>query len=150
MIALDTNILIYAEDAGDTMGRQQRAVTLLEILVPIGAIIPLQVLGEFLNVCRTKGVLSFDLAATKAALYAEAFGEVPTTIDDLTSAALLSARHGLQFFDAVTVAVALRAGATTLLSEDMHDGLDIDGLTIINPFVLANNASLAPRLGSGL
>jgi len=33
------------------------------------------------------------------------------------------------------VAAAQLAGCTTLYSEDMHDGLTIDRLTIRNPFI---------------
>ncbi len=148
MIALDTNILIYVEDASDTKGRHKQAIALMDALAPLGAIISFQVLGEFLNVCRAKGVLALETAATKASLYADAFGEVPTTIEDLTNGALLSAQHHLQFFDAVILTVARRAGATVLLSEDMHDGLVVDGLTILNPFNAANETLLADLLGS--
>lgn len=148
MIALDTNILIYAEDARDTKGRHQQAIALMDRLAPIGAVIPLQVLGEFLNVCRSKGVIALEIAAMKASLFADAFGEVPTGIGDLTEAAALSARHNLQFFDALIITVARRAGAGILLSEDLQDGLVIDGLTVVNPFVPANEAFLADLLGS--
>ncbi len=150
MIALDTNILIYAEDARDTKGRHQKAIALMDRLAPIGAVISFQVLGEFLNVCRSKGVLALEISAIKASLFADAFGEVPTEIGDLTEAAALSAQHNLQFFDALVIAVARRAGATVLLSEDMHDGQIISGLTILNPFNEANAATLANYLsGSG-
>ena len=33
-----------------------------------------------------------------------------------------------------------------LLSEDMHDGLDLDGLTILNPFNPANTARIEAAL----
>lgn len=150
MIALDTNILIYAEDADDTDGRHDDALALMARLAPVGAIISLQVLGEFLNVCRKKKILAFDQAAAQASLYAATFGEYPTNLDDLLDGAALAARYQLQFFDAVIIAVARRAGATMLLSEDMHDGLTIDGLTILNPFREANAPKLADYLsGSG-
>ncbi len=148
MIALDTNILIYAEDAGDKGGRHPQALALMDALAPVGAIIPLQVLGEFLNVCRTKSLLAFEQASVQASLYAATFGHWPTDLDDLLDAATLAARYRLQFFDAVIAIVARRAGATILLSEDMHDGLVLDGLTVINPFVPANAAVLADWLGS--
>jgi predicted nucleic acid-binding protein len=47
----------------------------------------------------------------------------------------LAERHGFAFFDALMVAAALRAGSTTLWSEDMQDGMLVDGkLRIANPF----------------
>ena len=38
------------------------------------------------------------------------------------------------------LAAARRAGATILLSEDMQDGLEVDGLRVVNPFVAGNDA----------
>ncbi len=47
----------------------------------------------------------------------------------------MAARHGFSFYDALIVASALEAGCTTLLSEDMQDGLVVEGrLTLRNPF----------------
>ncbi len=146
MIALDTNILIYAEDAGDRGGRHSQALALMDALAPVGAIIPLQVLGEFLNVCRAKSLLAFEQASIQASLYSATFGHWPTDLDDLLDGAALAARYQLQFFDAVIAIVARRAGATILLSEDMHDGLVLDGLTVINPFNNANVTLLADYL----
>lgn len=148
MIALDTNILIYAEDGDDTDGRHDDAMALMDRLAVVGAIVSLQVLGEFLNVCRKRKMLALDQAAAKASLYAATFGEYPTSLDDLLVGADLAARYQLQFFDATLIAVARRAGATALLSEDMQDGQQIDGLTILNPFNAANETLLADLLGA--
>jgi predicted nucleic acid-binding protein len=44
-------------------------------------------------------------------------------------------RYGCAIFDALVVAAALRANCRILWSEDMHDGLVVDGrLRIANPF----------------
>jgi predicted nucleic acid-binding protein len=43
-------------------------------------------------------------------------------------------RYKLGIFDGNIVAAAVLAGCTTLYSEDMRNGLLIDGLTIRNPF----------------
>jgi predicted nucleic acid-binding protein len=69
---------------------------------------------------------------------------------DLLEAFDLAERKMLQYFDALIVAVTKRAGATILLSEDMHDGLEIGGLKIVNPFVAANETLLADYFASAL
>ena len=46
----------------------------------------------------------------------------------------LRERYQLSVYDGMIVAAALLAGCTTLYSEDMHDGLVIDRLTIRNPY----------------
>lgn len=148
MISLDTNVLIYAISAEDHRGRRAKALALLDRIGVARPILPLQVVGEYLNVARRN--VQLDLA--DALVMIEAIMAVyccePTRADDFIGAVEIAARHNLQYFDALIVKVALRAGATLLLSEDMHDGLVIDGLTIVNPFVSANEGVLADWLGS--
>ena len=47
----------------------------------------------------------------------------------------IAERYGLSICDALIASAALRAGCSTLLSEDMQDGRVIEGqLTVRNPF----------------
>jgi predicted nucleic acid-binding protein len=55
---------------------------------------------------------------------------------DLVSAMRIHQQHGFQFFDCLVVATAVRAGCTTLFSEDFHHTQVISALTILNPFKL--------------
>jgi predicted nucleic acid-binding protein len=139
LIALDTNILIYAEDPNDPSGRHEIAVQLIEKLSLSQHMIP----GEFLNVCRRKGLVPLDIAATKVSNYAKIFDTPPTQVEDLAGAVDLLSAHNLQYFDALILTVACRAGAMILLSEDMQDGLLAGGLRVVNPFVASNDTLLA-------
>lgn len=58
----------------------------------------------------------------------------PTTEGSLIIASMTAERLQLQYFDALIATVSRDAGATILLSEDMHDGLDLEGLIVVNPF----------------
>lgn len=147
MIALDTNILIYTVGEEDNERRHERSLALMRMIGPSGAIVPLHVIGEFLNACRRKKILSNILSLQRASEFLEAFDCHQTRANDLLEAMHLSARFTLQYFDALIITVATRAGATMLLSEDMHDGLVIDGLTIVNPFVAGNDRVIAAALG---
>jgi predicted nucleic acid-binding protein len=54
----------------------------------------------------------------------------------MCKASELRERYSLSFWDSTIVASALQCGATTLYSEDLRDGLVIDGtLSIVNPFL---------------
>ena len=150
MIAVDTNILVYADASPDFDRRSAVALQLIERLSLGQGCIPVQVLGEFLNVSRRKGLIPVERALERIAAYALLFETPITFLADLERGAGLADDYRLQFFDAVIISVAQRAGATLLLSEDMHDGLVIDGLTIINPFVAANESVLSDWLGSAL
>ena len=47
----------------------------------------------------------------------------------------LGERYGFAVYDAMIVAAALQSQCSTLYSEDMHDGLVVEGqLSIVNPF----------------
>jgi predicted nucleic acid-binding protein len=143
LIAIDTNILAYAEQKEDIHGRHEQAIVLMEKLTTGAHCIPVQVFAEFMNACRKKKLLSMEQSARKIRLYGNVFETPHTLQDDLIAAAELLARFELQYFDALIIAVSKRAGATMLVSEDMQDGLEIDGLRVVNPFVAGNNAVLA-------
>jgi predicted nucleic acid-binding protein len=148
VIAIDTNILVYADSASDPLGRHIRAFTLLESLSLTNNCVPLQVLSEFLNVSRRKTIMPYEKAVARVEAYSLLFDTPMTTLFDIADAGQLCIRHNLQFFDAVIVVVARRAGATILLSEDMHDGLELDGLTLINPFNPANESRIDAYLAA--
>ena len=126
---LDTNVLIYAFT-------QDARADAAEALLAQGCDISVQVLNEFANVARRK--LDFDWAQLGEAL--EAIASLCNAVHPLDlathkEAMRLAECYGFWVFDALIVASALRAGCSLIYSEDMHDGLIVDGgLTIINPF----------------
>ena len=126
---LDTNVLVYAF-ASDP--RAFRAEALLES----GCVSGVQALDEFANVARRK--LGFDWEEVSEALRlirALCVAVVPLDVDIHEDGLRLARRYGLAVFDALMTAAALRSGCDTLWSEDMHDGLVVDGkLRIANPF----------------
>ena len=146
MIAFDTNILVYAQQEIGVDIRHQQAADVINKALNTGAIIPLQVLSEFMNVCKRKLAIAPLDAIGQVQDYLEVFECPQTTAEDVTDAALLVEQSKLSYFDALILTVASRAGATILLSEDMHDGLEVDGLRMVNPFVAANDAVLAEYL----
>jgi predicted nucleic acid-binding protein len=148
LIAFDTNILIYAAQKNEPAERDVRSISLMEQLGSAGAIIPLQVVGEFINACRRKKIASLADASMRASLWLELYDCPATAPTDYLEAAALSNKHDLQYFDALIITVAARAGATMLLSEDMQDGLELEGIRIINPFAAANETLLAAYFAS--
>ncbi len=130
-IAVDTNVLIYLHDKSDDVKRSKANVILAN-----NPKIPTQVISEYLNTTRRLLPLSKeDLLIQTAALFTSC-ETIPTSISTLSLAALLIKKYRFQLFDAVIVAASLEGACKTLLSEDMHNGLVINGaLTIINPFL---------------
>jgi predicted nucleic acid-binding protein len=147
LIALDTNILIYAAQKNEPAGRDVRSISFMVELGSKGAIIPLQVVGEFINACRRKRIASLADASSRASLWLDLYDCPATVPNDYLEAAQLSDKHDLQYFDALIITVAARAGATMLLSEDMQDGLEAAGLRVVNPFLAGNDGVIAGALG---
>ena len=143
MIALDTNILIYA------IGRDEHAPAAVSIVLraaAAGAVLPLQVLAEFANACRKKNIADSAQLRARISEFEAAFAVFPTAGYHLDLALRAADRYRLAFFDALICMVAADAGATTLLSEDMHDGLSIGSIEVLNPFLPANAARLQAAL----
>ena len=133
---LDTNILIYRIDLLAPV-KQKRAAELVNELYLAGeAVLSTQVLQEFYNTATGK----FRLPPADAALAAQAHAR--TRVVQLTLPLIFAAmaRHAggqFSFWDALIVEAALAGGAKVLYTEDLRDGLVIDGLTIRNPFLAA-------------
>jgi predicted nucleic acid-binding protein len=129
--ALDTNVLVYAV----LERRSERGERCAELIkAATGGVIPVQVLGEFLNVVRRRRPEMLDVALRSVDAYRLTFEIVPTGHDTLLAAAAFAQRYMLQFWDAVIWQVAARSGATVLLSEDMQDGFAVDRMRVVDPF----------------
>ena len=133
MIALDTNILVYAIDRTQDK-RHEIASQIMISAISEGWMLPVQVMVEFLNVTsRKRRDLQEPALAAVAAIRLGCI--MPETAPyDALAAFDLATRHRLQYFDALILTVAARAGATTLYSEDMQHGLTLGPLTVTNPF----------------
>lgn len=126
---LDSNVLVYAFTDDP---RAAAAQALLER----GCTISVQGLNEFANVARRKLGKSWqEIRRDLADIRAVCTSIVPIDVDTHEAALRLADRHGFAFFDALMIAAAERAGSETLWSEDMQDGMLIDGkLRIRSPF----------------
>ena len=133
MNAVDTNVLIYANDQRDQR-KQSIAISLVEGLDD-GAL-PWQVICEFLAASRKLEPLGFSLA--KAWIYLEKLRSTWKTIipgwNVQVRAYELTQRYSISYWDALLIGACVDVGIERMYSEDLdtHDG--IDGLEIVNPF----------------
>lgn len=147
-IALDTNVILYGAGLERVAADKPKIVMARGLTAHLPRanemFVSAQVLGESFNVLVKR--LHYDRA--EAAAFAKDWAAA-TEIGDTTSALMgeamdLAARHQLQIWDAVVMAVSADAGCSLLLSEDMQDGFVWRGMTVVNPFA----ARLDPRLAS--
>jgi predicted nucleic acid-binding protein len=145
-VALDTNVLVYAEGVNG-VPRRKSALEIIERLPPETTFVPVQVLGELFHVLTCKARWD-PKAALKAILsWQDTFALIETSSSVLFAAAELSAKHNLSIWDAVVLAVSAAAGCRLLLSEDLHPGFTWSGITVVNPFAEPKDALLAGLLG---
>lgn len=144
LVAVDTNVLAYAEGAGDESRRAQ-AVALLTRLPEMSVILPVQVLGELFRVLVGKMRQPPARAREIVLHWSDAYAVRDSTWGALQSAFDLSAAHGLTIWDSLILSVAAEQRCRVLLSEDMQDGFTWRGTTVVNPF-----AQPAPALLAGL
>jgi predicted nucleic acid-binding protein len=130
----DTNILIYADDQA-TPAKRRRALKLVaEHRLSRTGVVSLQVLQEyFVTVTRKLGV-DAAIARRKVELIAE-FDVASPDVLDILAAIDLHRLHGISFWDALIVRSAKQSGCGVLLSEDMQNAREIDGVEIVNPFL---------------
>jgi predicted nucleic acid-binding protein len=124
----DTNVLVHL-----TEENQERSSRSEDILAG-GGVISVQVLNEFTAVARRKLRLGWPETREFLDIFRATLNVVPLTIETHELGLALAERHGFNVYDGMIVAAAQLAGCTTLYTEDMHDGLVIDRLTIRNPY----------------
>jgi predicted nucleic acid-binding protein len=146
-VALDTNILAYAEGVNGT-AMKQRALSLVEKLPDGTALLPVQTLGELFSLLvRKAGRAPAD--ARKAILsWQDAFAPIETSAAVMLGAADLATDHRLSIWDAVILSSAAEAGCRLLLSEDLQEGFTWKGVTVTNPFSAGRNELLEGLLGN--
>ena len=144
-VAIDTNVLAYAEGGGDEVRRAQ-AVALLTRLPEVAVVLPVQVLGELYRVLVGKLRRPPARARETVLRWSDAYAVRDSTWGALQSAFDLSADHGLSIWDSLILSVAAEQRCRVLLSEDMQDGFTWHGTTVVNPFAQPVNTLLGDLL----
>jgi predicted nucleic acid-binding protein len=126
---LDSNIVLYL--ASGDLRKADRA----QELVAQGGTISVQVLNEIANISRRKMGLSWAETRNFLLMIRGLLKVEPITIEIHDVGISLAERYQLSVYDSMIVSAALSAECDTLLSEDLQNGLLINGrLRVLNPF----------------
>lgn len=136
-VFLDTNVLLYAVDDRDISKRDRARHWLAECWQRRCGRLSMQVLNEFYSNVRKK----FDSALSAGDARAEVRRYQhwrPWVIDHATieTAWAVESRYRINYWDALVVASAQQQGCDLLLSEDLQHDQRIDGVRIVNPFLV--------------
>jgi predicted nucleic acid-binding protein len=131
---VDTNIFLYAVSRDATeRAKRDRA---LDILDDVTLGVSTQVLAEF-YVQATRSTRPDPLTHSQAVRLVESFTRFrvqPITLAVVRSALATSERHGLSYWDSAIVEAARAMDCDTIVTEDLQDGQDVDGIVVHNPF----------------
>jgi predicted nucleic acid-binding protein len=130
---VDTNVLVYADDA-DAGAKRDAARELLRKVLPSGqAVFSLQVLQEYYAVATRRLQLPPEAARSRVEALSR-LEVVAPRIEDLLAAIDLHRLHSLSIWDATIVRSALVSGCRVLYTEDLQHGRRFDGVEVVNPF----------------
>lgn len=145
-VAVDTNVLAYAEDMNGPV-MKKAALDLLETqLPPEWTMISVQALGELFRILVRKAGRSAAEARAAVLTWGDAFPLIETSPTIVLAAMDLAVDHRVAIWDAVILAAAAEAGCRLLLSEDLQEGFTWSGVTVTNPFAPSRHALLDAML----
>lgn len=130
---LDSNVLVYA--LSDAPGERRKRDLALGCVATEDFGTSYQVLLETWVVATRK--MAKPVAPTKVAAFLERiliFPCVPGTDALYRQAIRLAAKYAIHPYDAAILAAAQELGAERVLSEDLSDGQDYEGVRVVNPF----------------
>ena len=131
---LDTNVLVYAYDAGNATKRRA-AQQLLRVALNGQAIISTQVLAEFSATLLHE--LSPPVHPNDLIALLDALGPIKVISPDaglVRRAVEAKETYGIHFYDAMIVAAAEKAGCKRIWSEDLNPGQKYFGIVVESPF----------------
>jgi predicted nucleic acid-binding protein len=132
---VDTNVAIYA--LGHGAAEAAKSQTAQNLLQADDLAVSVQVLQEF-YVQVTRSTRGDPLSHEEAVAFIEALSEFPVqeiTLDLVRAALRTKERFRISYWDAAIVEAARALGCDTVLTEDLNDGQNFEGVRVVNPFV---------------
>jgi predicted nucleic acid-binding protein len=144
-VALDTNILAYAEGVNGAP-MKKAALELLQRLPEGTTLLPVQTLGELFNLLVRKAKRPPAKARMAILSWRDTFPLIETSAEVMLAALDLATDHRLSIWDSVILSAAAESGCRLLLSEDLQEGFTWKGVTVTNPFAPSKHALLTALL----
>ena len=131
---VDTNVLLYAVSKDPAEARKTRVA--LALLNDDDLALSVQVLQEF-YVQATRAGRPDSLTARQASALVESWLRFPVqgaSIELMQAGMAASVKFRISYWDATIVEAARLMGGSVVLTEDLQDGRDFDGIRVENPF----------------
>lgn len=138
---VDTNLLVYARDSAVPEKRDRANQVMARLWKTGSGCLSHQVLIEFYSIVTRKlkpGLPRPEAVADIRALQLWTVVRPSSSLFEMAWHA--EQRFDLSWWDSLIVAAAQLASCQTLLSEDLQNGMDLDGVRVVNPFEKAFNS----------
>jgi predicted nucleic acid-binding protein len=134
LVFVDTNVFVYYLDQANLKKQHAARLWLAELWERGDGRISLQVLQEFYWTATQKWP---SLRAEIQAQVEELYDWEPVVINShlLKASWKIQERYKLSFWDSLIAAAAKAASCRYLLTEDLQEGQDLDGVLVVNPFL---------------
>lgn len=136
-IFVDTNIIVYSRDASEKLKQPIAREYLEKLWRDQTGVISIQVLNEYYVTVTKKlkpGLSQKDAWEDICALMA--WVPLPIDMTVLHQAKLIEEKYIISWWDSMIVAAAKIGGCKTIYSEDLSNGQIIEGIKIVNPFLI--------------
>lgn len=134
-VFVDTNVLVYARDRTDEVKHRRALEWLTALWEERAGRVSWQVLQEYYVTVTRKLDPPRDAAdAREDVTSLVTWRPVPVDVRVADAAWAIEDRYGLSWWDALIVAAAQAGDCTYLLTEDLQDGEDLGGVTVLDPF----------------
>ena len=134
-VFVDTNVFVYRHDLSDPV-KQSLAQRWIELLAHARTgRLSYQVLQElFATLTRTRGPSFRPSEAREIVEALTAWQPVQIDLFVLQRAWAVQERYRISWWDSLIVAAAQASACRILLTEDLQDAQDFDGVRVVNPF----------------
>jgi predicted nucleic acid-binding protein len=135
IVFVDTNIFVYARDAGETEKQPVAAEWIRKLWSEQRGRTSMQVLSEYFTTVTRKldpGISADEAWEDVTTLFAWEPQEINRTV--LVRSREIERRYALNWWDALIVAAAQLQNCSLLVSEDLQNGFVCGSVTVRNPF----------------
>lgn len=135
-IFVDTNILVYANDATDKPKQDLCKQIILDGIQNENMVLSTQVLSEFYVTITKKIKVPLPVEIAKREIILLKTAEiVDVDYHSILKAIQVSTKNKISYWDSLIVASAVKAECREIVTEDMNDGQLIEGVMLRNPFI---------------
>lgn len=135
-VFFDSNILVYFADSGELQKQQIAGELIKNTVINGNGVISTQSLQEFFAATTRKLMCSKEKAKEYLENFKDSFAVEQVSVAHILKAVDICLKNHFSFWDSLILAAAIQSGCVICYSEDLTNGQIIEGVKVVNPFVM--------------